>query len=115
MADLLVAALFATGALFILLAAVGVVRMPDLFIRMSCSTKAATLGVIACVLGAAVHFHDVGVAARALAGAIFLLVTAPVAAQVIGRAAYLLGVPLWRGTAADALRDRYDRTRGTLR
>jgi multicomponent Na+:H+ antiporter subunit G len=38
-----------------------------------------------------------------------------VAAQVIGRAAYLLGVPLWRGTAADALRDRYDRARGTLR
>lgn len=115
MADLVVAALFAIGALFILLAAVGVVRMPDLFIRMSCSTKAATLGVTACVLGAAVHFGDAGVAARALAGALFLLVTAPVAAQVIGRAAYLLGVPLWRGTAADALRDRYDRTRGTLR
>ena len=115
MADLIVATLFVVGALFIVLAAIGVVRMPDLFIRMSCSTKAATLGVVACVLGAAVHFGDVAIGVRALAGAAFLLVTAPVAAQVIGRAAYLLGVPLWRGTADDALRGRYDRARGTLR
>jgi multicomponent Na+:H+ antiporter subunit G len=38
-----------------------------------------------------------------------------VAAQVIGRAAYLVGVPLWAGTVVDQLRDRYDRARGTLR
>jgi multicomponent Na+:H+ antiporter subunit G len=115
MADLLVAALFAAGAASILLAAVGVVRMPDLFLRMSCSTKASTLGVIACVLGAALHFGALGVAVRAAAGALFVLVTGPVAAQVIVRAAYLLGVPLWRGTITDQLRDRYDRNRGTLR
>ena len=115
MADLATAVLFVIGAVFILLAAIGLVRMPDLFLRMSCSTKAATLGVLACVAGAALYFDDAGVALHALAGAAFLLVTAPVAAQVIGRAAYLLGVPLWRGTVADQLRDRYDRTRGTLR
>ena len=114
MADLAVATLFVVGAVFILLAAVGVLRMPDLFLRMSCSTKASTLGVLACVGAAAWHFADLAVAARAGAGAVFLLVTAPVAAQVIGRAAYVLGVPLQRGTI-DELRGRYDRARGALR
>ena len=115
MAEPLVAALLVVGALFTLLAAIGLVRMPDLYTRMSCSTKAATLGVVATVAGAALHFADAGIAARAGAGAVFVMVTAPVAAQMIGRAAYLVGVPLWAGTITDHLRDRYDRTRGTLR
>ena len=108
MADLAVAALFVIGAVFILLAAAGLLRMPDVFLRMSCSTKAATLGIVATVLAAGLHFGDLGVAVRAGAGALFLLVTVPVAAQMIGRAAYLLGVPLLPGTV-DQLRDRYDR------
>jgi len=115
MADLAVAALFVIGAVFILLAAAGLLRMPDVFLRMSCSTKAATLGIVATVLAAGLHFGDVGVAARAGAGALFLLLTVPVAAQMIGRAAYLLGVPLFPGTVVDQLRGRYDRTRGALR
>ena len=86
----------------------------DVFLRMSCSTKAATLGIVATVLAAGLHFGDLGVAVRAGAGALFLLVTVPVAAQMIGRAAYLLGVPLLPGTV-DQLRDRYDRQRGVLR
>lgn len=114
MADLAVAILFVVGAAFILVAAAGLLRMPDVFLRMSCSTKAATLGIVATVLGAGGHFGDAGVALRAGAGALFLLLTAPVAAQMIGRAAYLLGVPLAPGTV-DQLRGRYDRARGTLR
>jgi multicomponent Na+:H+ antiporter subunit G len=114
MSDLLAAALLLTGAGFVLLAAVGLLRMPDLFLRMTCSTKAATLGVSTMAAGIALHFDDLGVTARAAAGAVLLLVTAPVAAQMIGRAAYVLGVPLWRGTI-DELRGRYDRDRGALR
>jgi multicomponent Na+:H+ antiporter subunit G len=115
MADLAVATLFVIGATFILVAAIGLVRMPDLFLRMSCSTKASTLGIVATVCGAGLAFGELGVALRAVAGAAFLLVTGPVAAQMIGRAAYLVGVPLFPGTAADQLRGRYDRRRGVLR
>lgn len=114
MADLAIAALLVVGAAFILVAAAGLLRMPDVFLRMSCSTKAATLGIVTTVLGAGLYFGDPGVAGRAGAGALFLLVTVPVAAQMIGRAAYLMGVPLFPGTI-DQLRDRYDRNRGTLR
>lgn len=105
MADVVAAVLLLTGAFFILLAAVGVLRMPDLFTRMSCSTKAATLGVILSLCGAAVHFDDLAVGLRAGAGALFLLVTAPIAAQMIGRAAYFVGVPLWTGTLRDELKE----------
>lgn len=115
MADLLVAALLVAGALFTFLAALGVTRMPDLLLRLSCSSKASTLGILATLGAAALHFGDLGVAARCAAGAGFMLLTMPVAGQSIARAAYLLGVPLWRGTRADALHDRYDRARDTLR
>jgi len=115
MTDLLAAALLLVGTFFIVVAACGLLRMPDLFLRMACSTKAATLGVATLAAGAALHFADLGIAVRAGAGALCLLATAPVAAQMIGRAAYLRGVPLWAGTVTDQLRDRYDRTRGTLR
>ena len=46
-----------------------------------------------------------GVTARALAGSIFVVLTAPVAAHMIGRAAYAMGVPLWEGTGLDELKE----------
>jgi multicomponent Na+:H+ antiporter subunit G len=108
MAQTLSLALLLIGALFSTVAALGVVRMPDLFMRLHCSTKSATLGVGCMMLGAALHFGGVPVWARAMATVVFLLVTAPVAAHMIGRAAYLAGVPLWDGTLSDELRGRYD-------
>jgi multicomponent Na+:H+ antiporter subunit G len=39
---------------------------------------------------------------------VFVFVTAPVGAHMIGRAAYLSGVPLWEGTLSDDLKGRYD-------
>ena len=95
------------GAFFILMAGLGLVRMPDLFLRMSASTKAATLGVGCTLLGVAVYFGDFATVIRAGAIIIFLLLTAPVAAHLIGRAAYQDGVPLWEKTRFDDLRRHY--------
>ena len=108
MNDLISAVLLLIGAAFLLLAGVGVVRMPDVFTRMQAATKASTLGVGCVLLAVAVHFNELGIIMRALAGIVFFLLTAPVTAHVIGRAAYFLGVPLWRGTTHDELRGRYD-------
>lgn len=102
------------GAAFMLIAAIGVARMPDLFMRLHASTKSATLGAGCLMLGAAIHFGELAVGARALAVMVFFVVTAPVAAHVIGRAAYFAGVPLWEGTLSDELRDRYDVTTHVL-
>ncbi|MBX3279671.1 MAG: monovalent cation/H(+) antiporter subunit G [Acidobacteria bacterium] len=107
MRDLASLVLMLTGAFFMFVAAVGVVRMPDLFLRMSATSKSATLGAACMLLAAAVHFNDFGITTRVLATIAFLLLTAPVAAHRIGRAAYFLGVPLWRGTVRDDLRGKY--------
>lgn len=108
MSDLVSSAFLLIGAVFMLLAALGVVRMPDLFTRMQATTKSATLGAGCTLLAAALHFADLGVTTRVVAVIAFLLLTAPVAAHMIGRAAYFIGVPLWEKTMADELRGHYD-------
>lgn len=107
--DILVTALLLLGAFLMLLAAVGLVRLPDIFLRMSAATKASTLGAALLLLGAALHFEDLGTTSRAIATIVFLFITAPVAAHRIARAAYFDGSPLWEGTVLDELRGHYDR------
>lgn len=108
MNELVVDALMLLGASFLLFAAIGVVRMPDLFTRMQTASKASTLGISAILLATAFLLEDYAVAIRAILTIFFFLVTAPVAAHMIGRAAYFIGVPLWKDTIVDELRGRYD-------
>ncbi len=110
--DIITAALMLSGAAFMFLAALGIVRMPDLFIRMHAATKSGTLGVSGMILAIAVHFQDFGVAIQALLVILFLFLTAPVAAHLIARAAYRVGTPLWGNTVVDELRGRYDTITG---
>jgi multicomponent Na+:H+ antiporter subunit G len=98
---MLIGAMWIVGSAFALLAAIGVLRMPDVFTRMQASTKASTLGLGCLVIGAAVQLGDVGSAIRLLSIFGFLLLTTPVSAHVIARAAYRAGVPLWSGTVLD--------------
>lgn len=95
------------GAFLVFAAAIGILRMPDLFLRMSASAKAGTLGVGLILLGVAVFFNDFSITTRSLAVIVFILLTAPVAAHMIGRAAYFDGVPLWHGTIMDELKTHY--------
>ena len=108
MSELICAVLLLIGATFLLLAAVGEVRMPDVFTRMQPATKAATLGIACMLLAVAVYFGRIGVTTRALATIAFFFLTAPVTAHLIGRASYFVGVPLWEGTVIDELRGKYD-------
>lgn len=108
------AALLIIGSLFLLLASIGLIRFPDLFTRMQAATKAATLGVGCMLLAVAFYFQDFGVTIRAVLVINFFLMTAPVAAHMIGRAAYFIGTPLWEQTLVDELRGHYDRQTHTL-
>ena len=90
-----------TGATLVLLAAIGIVRMPDLFTRMQAATKASTLG-LGCLLGAAaIALPDSSAVVRAISIGAFVMLTSPVSNHVIARAAYLTKVPLWKGTVLD--------------
>jgi multicomponent Na+:H+ antiporter subunit G len=104
--DIIVMVLVVLGAAFNLLAAIGIVRMPDLYTRMQSATKAGTLGVACLVLAAAFHFRVALVAVEALLVIVLLFVTAPIASHLIARAAYVIGVPMWSQTERDDLRDQ---------
>mgnify|MGYP000165083817 CR=1 FL=1 len=107
MRELLVMLFILVGAFLMFLAGIGILRMPDLFLRMSSTAKAGTLGAGLIVLGAALYFNEFSLYTRAVAIIIFILITSPVAAHMIGRAAYFDGVPLWRGTIRDDLHGHY--------
>ncbi len=83
MTDVLAAALLVLGSLFVFVSALGLVRMPDLYTRMHSAAKAGTLGTGLVLAAVALDAGDV----RALVTLLFLLVTAPIAAHALGRAA----------------------------
>lgn len=93
------------GSAFGLIAALGVLRFPDLMTRMHAATKAGTLGAGLLLAAVALAFADASVTARVLATLAFLLLTAPVASHVLGRAAYRSGLRPWLPTGIDDLRD----------
>ena len=99
-----------TGATLILLAAVGILRMPDLFTRMQAATKASTLGIGCLLAAAAIQLFDVSSLFRALSIGAFIMLTSPVSSHVIARAAYVTRVPLWEHTIVDEWRAERNRS-----
>ena len=97
MTSYIVAGLILMGGALGAIGALGVVRLPDVLIRMHASTKTGTLSCGLIIAAAAVHFGTTEISIRAVAIILFLLLTAPIAAHMIGRAAFSTGVPLWRG------------------
>jgi multicomponent Na+:H+ antiporter subunit G len=112
--DILVIAFSTLGVIFTLLAGVGVIRMPDFYMRTSISTKAVTLGVGLILVAAAVSFNDFGVTSRIVATIVFIILTAPVGAHILGRAAYFAKVKLWEKSVINELSGKYERKSHTL-
>lgn len=115
MIDILSSVFIIIGSVMILISSIGLIRMPDLYLRMSATTKAATLGVGFILIGTAIHFWEVGIVSRLAIIIVFLLLTAPIAAHMIGRAAYIDGVPLWEKTSVDELKSKYDQNTHELK
>lgn len=92
----LVGTIILVGAFFALIAGLGILRLPDVLIRMHASTKAGTLGSGLILAAAALNFWDGAVTAKVIVAVLFLLLTAPLAAHMIGRAALRIGVKLYR-------------------
>ncbi|MEJ2721892.1 MAG: monovalent cation/H(+) antiporter subunit G [bacterium] len=106
------------GGVFGFFAALGMLRLPDTIIRMHAATKAGTLGCGCALLAVALHYPDAATTLRAVAAIFFVSLTAPVAAHLIGRAAYRSGIHLWHGTWVDELEHSHDgeqRRRSTIK
>jgi len=67
------------------------------------------------LMALAVHFNELGITMRAGATIVFLLITGPVAAHLISRAAYFVGIRPWQGTTTDELQGQYEEGTGMLR
>jgi multicomponent Na+:H+ antiporter subunit G len=105
MQEILSMTLMILGAVLMFLAALGILRFPDLYMRISAATKASTLGVSCCLISLAIHFNELGIISRSLATIAFVAITSPVAAHLISRSAYLTGTPLWKKSVTDELKD----------
>ena len=98
--------LLVVGLGFSLSGAVGILRMPDLYSRIQCSSKTITMGAIPALIALVVGEGIVsGYAARALIVGFLLLVVNPAASHALARAAYRAGVPMWRGAVRDEAAD----------
>ncbi len=95
MSEIIASILIFLGSAMTAAAGIGVLRLPDVFIRMHAATKVGTLGSGLILAGAAVHFGDPGIVLRCVLIVVFLLLTAPIGAHMIGRAALRLGIPVW--------------------
>ncbi len=104
----LVILLLIFGTFFIFSATIGVIRFPDIFTRLHAATKASTLGIAGILIGAFIFLyarHDI-VSGKLILGIIFTLLTAPVSAHMIGRAAHMSEVKPW--SRDGIVRDEYE-------
>jgi multicomponent Na+:H+ antiporter subunit G len=88
-------ALMGLGLFFTFVAAVGLIRMPDVYTRAHATSKADTLGTFLTLAGVAVAFQSGVPRIKLVLLAVFLLITNPTATHAITRAAYDQGIEPW--------------------
>ena len=91
------------GAIFLLLGALGIVRMPDSYNRIQAGTKATTLGTLLFLVGIGIY-HPAWFP-KLVVLILFILFTNPVSSHVLARAAYSIGIKLTKSTVVDKLKD----------
>ena len=97
-----VIALCSIGVFFSLTGAIGILRMPDVYTRVQCSSKTITMGALPLLIALAVAKGPVTTyGSRALIIAVLLLVVNPLASHAIVRSAYKTRVPMWPGAVVD--------------
>ncbi|KAB0285334.1 monovalent cation/H(+) antiporter subunit G [Vibrio fortis] len=94
--DIIVGILLCLGTLFTLIASLGILRMPDLYTRMHAATKAGTVGLASLLLAVAIAIPDITVISRVIGTMLFIFITAPVAAHLLGKATQESGYQIWR-------------------
>jgi len=101
------------GSFSLFVAAVGLLRMPDVYNRVQTGTKASTLGAILSFIGigllAVDHWDETNWIGRVIVLIIFILLTNPVSSHVLMRAAYAMKIPLSKVTSVDKLKEDIER------
>lgn len=109
-AEIITAFFILVGTTISLLAAIGLVRLPDVYTRSHAASKSSTLGVLCVLIGTLLYFliSDGYFSIRLILGIFFVFLTAPVAAHVICRAAYRNQAPVEDTMVEDELKEYYE-------
>lgn len=104
--ELLAAACLVLGTFLMVVTALGLLRLPDVFCRMHAVGKAGTLGVVLIILGTVIALAGTpdDVSIRGLLAVVFQFLTTPAATHLLARAAYVCDYPLSERTAVDELK-----------
>lgn len=96
------------GCTFSLTGAVGMLRMPDLYLRIQCSTVIVTMGSVPMLLALVVAEGPMTpYGGRALVVGILLLLMGPISSHALARASDKAEVPMWDGSVADEPREQH--------
>ena len=106
MKEIAVIVLCSVGVFFSLSGAVGILRMPDVYTRIQCSSKVITMGALPMLIGLTVaEGPKTEFGGRALFVGFLVLVLSPAASHALARAAYKTEVPMWKGSVLDEPRE----------
>ena len=88
------------GFLFDILGCIGLIRLPDVYLRLMAATKCVTLGT-GLILLSVIMVGSPSVIAKAVLVLLFIAVTSPTAAHALARASSISGIKMWEGTVCD--------------
>ncbi len=101
MIDIIGLIFISVGLFFDFVGCLGLVRLPDVYNRLQAATKCITLGTCSILFGAFLISGFTATGMKALLCAGFLILTSPVSAHALARAAYKSGVKLWEKSVID--------------
>jgi len=96
--EFIISFLIVTGAAFCFLGSLGLARLPDAFMRLHGPSKATTLGIGCLALASLLWFtvRDRALSVHELLVIVFVVLTTPVSAHLIAKAALHRRLPVWR-------------------
>jgi len=89
------------GLIFDFFGCLGLVRLPDVYNRLQAATKSVTLGTCGILFGLFLFKGFTACGLKAILCILFIILTSPVSAHALARAAHRAGVKLWSGSVVD--------------
>ncbi|PAE84218.1 MULTISPECIES: monovalent cation/H(+) antiporter subunit G [Shouchella] len=111
----LIAVLALLGSIFGFLSAVGIVRLPDVYSRLHATGKNSTFGIMMIMAAVFLYFFVLKgeFIGKLLLTILFVFITVPIAALMISRSAYRIGIPMDASTVCDEMKPFYDKEKKT--
>lgn len=101
--DFLAAAFLLAGVAFMVIGAMGVVRLPDAYNRIHAASVTVTLGLTGMLLAACYHLGAAPIISKALITVVFIFVATPIGSHMLAKAAHDAGLEQWERTLDDEL------------